>query len=159
MTVPSSVSLPSPRVGAVLFITGVTAFVLAALLSLYSVPGPSIGSPPVVLPSFPLLEMEFPLIPLLLALSPALMASGWFLMRCPAVPIILLSVSLVALGIATYVLNFVYGVSYKVGGATAYIAPYGSQAAEPFIVGLYLGLLSTVFYWLEAFRQRRMSTT
>ena len=139
----------TPKYGVRMFYVGIILLAIGMTLSLYSVPGPSQGSPALALPSFPILEMQWSPIPLILVLSTILMASGWISWRHSVGPILLIAVGLFVVGVVSMALNFVYGPAFKVGDATVYLLPYGTQALLLILSGIEVGFFSMIFSWAD----------
>ena len=139
----------TPKYGIRMFYTGLILLATGMALSLYSVPGSSNGNPALALPSFPILEMQWSPIPLILVLSTILMASGWLSWRHTVGPILLIAVGLFVVGIVSEALNFVYGPTFKVGEATVYLMPYGTQALLLILSGIEVGFFSVIFSWVD----------
>ena len=61
----------------------------------------------------------------------------------------LIAVGLFIVGVVSEALNFVYGPTFKIGEATVYILPYGTQAFELILAGIEVGLFSIIFSWVD----------
>lgn len=137
-----------PKYGASMFYLGIILLALGICLSLYSVTR-IIVSPPIMLTTFPFLEVSWSPIPLLLVLGAILMAGGWISWRHSVGPIMVIAVGLFGAGVISEALNFFYAITFQVGGATVYILPYGTRALELILSGMEVGVFSIIFFWVD----------
>jgi hypothetical protein len=60
-----------------------------------------------------------------------------------------IAVGLFGAGVVSGVASLIYAITFKVGPATVFIFPYGTQVFELLLSGIEVGLFSMLFFWVD----------